>query len=126
MIEIKICLLFLLFYFILLFLFNLFEVTLEATAGVGGEFPSRMREFKFLIIAGSLVQHYMYCRCSIGSMWGKEKTLNITLTYGHELWVVTKRMRSWIQMARISFIHGMTGALPERSRGSSEKSRSSQ
>ena len=26
-----------------------------------------------------------------------------TLTYGHEIWVVSKRMRSWIQVAEMGF-----------------------
>ena len=27
-----------------------------------------------------------------------------TLTYGHELWVVTERTRSWVQAAEMSFL----------------------
>lgn len=27
-----------------------------------------------------------------------------TLTYGHKVWVLTERMRSWIQVAEISFL----------------------
>ena len=32
-----------------------------------------------------------------------------TLTYGHKLRVVTKRMRSWIQAAEKSFLHRVAG-----------------
>jgi len=37
-----------------------------------------------------------------------------TLTYGRELWVVTKRMRLWIQAAEMSFLRGVAGALEIR------------
>ena len=33
----------------------------------------------------------------------------ITLTYGHELWVVTERIRSRIQVAEISFLRRVGG-----------------
>uniref|UniRef100_A0A3B3QGI4 Reverse transcriptase domain-containing protein n=1 Tax=Paramormyrops kingsleyae TaxID=1676925 RepID=A0A3B3QGI4_9TELE len=33
-----------------------------------------------------------------------------TLTYGHELWVVTERMRSRVQAAEMSFLHGWLGS----------------
>ena len=32
-----------------------------------------------------------------------------TLTYGHELWVVTKRMRLWIQAAEMGFLRRVAG-----------------
>ena len=32
-----------------------------------------------------------------------------TLTYGHELWVVTERMRSRIQAVERSFLHTVAG-----------------
>ena len=32
-----------------------------------------------------------------------------TLTYGHELWVMTKRTRSQIQVAKMSFLHRVAG-----------------
>ncbi|KAK3554499.1 hypothetical protein QTP70_024405, partial [Hemibagrus guttatus] len=35
-----------------------------------------------------------------------------TLTYGHELWVMTKRIRSRIQAAEMSFLRRVGGALP--------------
>lgn len=31
------------------------------------------------------------------------------LTCDHELWVTADRMRSWIQVAKISFLHGVAG-----------------
>ncbi len=33
----------------------------------------------------------------------------LTLTYGHELWVVTKRMKSWIQAAEMRFLRRVAG-----------------
>lgn len=30
-------------------------------------------------------------------------------SYSHELWVVTKRMRLWIQAAKMSFLHRVAG-----------------
>ena len=42
-----------------------------------------------------------------------------TLTYGHELWVVTERMRSRIQAAEMSFLRGVAGlSLRDRVRSS--------
>ena len=42
-----------------------------------------------------------------------------TLTYGHELWVMTERMRSQVQAAKISFLHMMGGvSLRDRVRSS--------
>ncbi|XP_066511459.1 sialoadhesin-like [Hoplias malabaricus] len=32
-----------------------------------------------------------------------------TLTYGHELWVVTERTRSWVQVAEMSFLRRVSG-----------------
>ena len=32
-----------------------------------------------------------------------------TLTYGYELWVVTKRTRLWVEAAKISFFRRVTG-----------------
>lgn len=40
--------------------------------------------------------------------FGYQTSYNHTFTYGHNLWVVTKRMRSLIQAMEISFLrHGM-------------------
>jgi len=42
-----------------------------------------------------------------------------TLTYGHELWVVTKRMRLWIQAFEMSFLRRLAGlSLRDRVRSS--------
>ncbi len=42
-----------------------------------------------------------------------------TLTYGHELWVMTKRTRSWIQAAEMSFLRRVAGrTLRDRVRSS--------
>ena len=32
-----------------------------------------------------------------------------TLIYGHEIWVVTERMRSWIQVAEMGFLQRVAG-----------------
>lgn len=42
------------------------------------------------------------------------KSLNLpiyvlTLTYDHELWVVTERTRPWSQLAEMSFLHKVIG-----------------
>jgi len=45
-----------------------------------------------------------------------------TLTYGHELWVVTERMRSRIQAAKMSFLCGVSGlSLRDRVRSSNKQ-----
>jgi len=42
-----------------------------------------------------------------------------TLTYGHKLWVVTKRMRLWIQADKMSLLRRVTGlSLRDRVRSS--------
>ncbi|KAK3518470.1 hypothetical protein QTP70_000905 [Hemibagrus guttatus] len=42
-----------------------------------------------------------------------------TLTYGHELWVMTERVRSWIQAAEMSFLRRVAGhSLRDRVRSS--------
>ena len=47
-----------------------------------------------------------------------------TLTYGHELWVVTKRMRSRIKAAEMSFLRRMAGlSLRDRLRNSDIRER---
>ena len=33
----------------------------------------------------------------------------LTLTCGHELWVMTEKMRLWIQAAEMTFLHEVTG-----------------
>ncbi len=46
-------------------------------------------------------------------------TYILTLTYGHELWVMTERTRSRIQAAKISFLFRVAGlSLKDRVRGS--------
>ncbi|TWW73461.1 hypothetical protein D4764_15G0008550 [Takifugu flavidus] len=42
-----------------------------------------------------------------------------TLTYGHELWVMTERTRSWVQAAEMSFLRRVAGlSLRDRVRSS--------
>lgn len=33
----------------------------------------------------------------------------LTFIYGHEVWIITERMRSWIQASKISFLHRVAG-----------------
>ncbi|TWW63109.1 hypothetical protein D4764_03G0001170 [Takifugu flavidus] len=43
----------------------------------------------------------------------------LTLTYGHELWVMTERTRSWVQAAKMSFLRWVAGlSLRDRVRSS--------
>ena len=41
-----------------------------------------------------------------------------TLTYGHELWVVTERTRSRVQVVEMSFLHRVDGGWRDRVRSS--------
>ncbi len=44
----------------------------------------------------------------------ERKTFNLlanpNLTYVHELWEVTKMMKSWIQVAKMIFLHRLSGS----------------
>lgn len=42
-------------------------------------------------------------------MWILVQIYVPTFTYSHELWVVTKRVRLWIQVAEISFLQRVAG-----------------
>ncbi|KAK3529274.1 hypothetical protein QTP70_024827, partial [Hemibagrus guttatus] len=89
------------------------------TLQVGGEFLPQVEEFKYL----------GYC-LRVREGWIKELSwkakLSIyqsiyvpTLTYGHELWVMTERIRSRIQAAKMSFLCRVAGcSLRDRVRSS--------
>ncbi len=53
-------------------------------------------------------------------MWSIDRSIYVpTLTYGHELWVMTERTRSQIQAAKISFLRRVAGcSLRDRVRSS--------
>ncbi len=109
---------------------------------VGGEFLPQVEEFKYLgvlfmsegrmereierqIGAASAVMRSMY-RSVVEKELSCKAKLSIyrsiympTLTYGHELWVMTERTRSLIQAAEMSFLRRVAGrSLRDRVRSS--------
>ncbi|XDV14816.1 hypothetical protein PO909_014999 [Leuciscus waleckii] len=100
---------------------------------VGGEFLPQVEEFKYLgvlftsegrmereidrrIGAASAIMRSMYRSVVVKKELSCKAKLSIyqsiyvpTLTYSHELWVMTERTRSWIQVAKMSFLRRMAG-----------------
>ncbi|KAK3544844.1 hypothetical protein QTP86_027517 [Hemibagrus guttatus] len=110
------------------------------TLQVGGEVLPQVEEFKYLgvlftsegrmdreidrrIGAAAAVMRSMYRSVVVKKELSRKAKLSIyqsiyvpTLTYGHELWVMTERVRSRIQAAEMSFLRRVAGALsPGRS-----------
>ncbi len=116
---------------------------------VGGEFLPQVEEFKYLgvlftsegrmereierqIGAASAVMRSMY-RSVVEKELSCKAKLSIyqsiympTLTYGHELWVMTERTRSLIQVAEMSFLRRVAGRSPEIGWGARSLGRSSE
>ncbi|KAI3358951.1 hypothetical protein L3Q82_015333 [Scortum barcoo] len=100
---------------------------------VGGEVLPQVEEFKYLgvlftsegkmereidrrIGAASAVMRSVYRTVVVKKELSRKAKLSIyrsvyvpTLTYGHELWVMTERTRSRIQAAEMSFLHRVAG-----------------
>uniref|UniRef100_A0A8C6MCM8 Reverse transcriptase domain-containing protein n=1 Tax=Nothobranchius furzeri TaxID=105023 RepID=A0A8C6MCM8_NOTFU len=84
------------------------------------------REIDRRIGAASAVMRALYRSVVVKRELSQKVKLSIyqsiyfpTLTYGHELWVVTERMRSWIQAAKMSFLRRVSGlSLRDRVRSS--------
>ncbi|KAK3529694.1 hypothetical protein QTP70_033672 [Hemibagrus guttatus] len=98
------------------------------TLQVGGAVLPQVEEFKYLgvlftsegrmdheidrqIGAAAAVMQSMYRSVVVKKELNRKAKLSIyqsiyvpTLTYGHELWVMTERVRSWIQAAEMSFL----------------------
>ncbi|KAK3520189.1 hypothetical protein QTP70_017925 [Hemibagrus guttatus] len=113
------------------------------TLQVGGELLPQMEEFKYLgvlftsegrmdreidrlISAAAAVMRSMYWSVVVKEELSWKAKLSIyqsiyvpTLTYGHELWVMTERIRSRIQEAEMSFLRRVVGrSLRDRVRSS--------
>ncbi|KAK3566414.1 hypothetical protein QTP86_032266 [Hemibagrus guttatus] len=113
------------------------------TLQVGGEVLTQVEEFKYLgvlftsegrmdheidrrIGAAAAVMRSMYRPVVVKKKLSRKAKLSIyqsiyvpTLTYGHELWVMTERVRSRIQAAEISFLRRVAGrSLRDRVRSS--------
>ncbi|KAK3546788.1 hypothetical protein QTP86_001940 [Hemibagrus guttatus] len=113
------------------------------TLQVGGEVLPQVEEFKYLgvlftsegrmdreidrrIGAAAAVMRSMYRSVVVKKELSWKAKLLIyqsiyvpTLTYGHELWVMTERVRSWIQAAEMSFLRRVAGhSLRDRVRSS--------
>ncbi|KAK3528789.1 hypothetical protein QTP70_011573 [Hemibagrus guttatus] len=113
------------------------------TLQVGGEVLPQVEEFKYLgvlftsegrmdreidrrIGAAAAVMRSMYQSVVVKKELSRKAKLLIyqsiyapTLTYGHELWVMTERVRSWIQAAEMSFLRRVAGrSLRDRVRSS--------
>ncbi|KAK3550678.1 hypothetical protein QTP70_002404 [Hemibagrus guttatus] len=110
------------------------------TLQVGGEFLPQVEEFKYLgvlftsegrmdreidrqIGAVAAVMQSMYWSVVVKKELSQKAKLSIyqsiyvpTLTYGHELWVMTERIRSRIQSAEMSFLRRVAGRSPLRDR----------
>uniref|UniRef100_A0A8C6KY55 Reverse transcriptase domain-containing protein n=1 Tax=Nothobranchius furzeri TaxID=105023 RepID=A0A8C6KY55_NOTFU len=84
------------------------------------------REIDSRIGAASAVMRALYRSVVVKRELSQKEKLSIyrsiyvpTLTYGHELWVVTERTRSQIEAAEISFLHRVAGlSLRDRVRSS--------
>ncbi|KAK3521504.1 hypothetical protein QTP70_007969 [Hemibagrus guttatus] len=103
------------------------------TLQVGGEVLPQVEKFKYLgvlftsegrmdreidrrIGAAAAVMRSMYRSVVVKKELSRKAKLSIyqsiyvpTLTYGHELWVMTERVRSRIQAAEMSFLHRVVG-----------------
>ncbi|KAK3557951.1 hypothetical protein QTP86_003867 [Hemibagrus guttatus] len=103
------------------------------TLQVGGEVPPQVEEFKYLWVlftsegrmdreidrrigAAAAVMRSMYRSVVVKKELSRKAKLSIyqsiyvpTLTYGHELWVMTERVRSQIQAAEMSFLRRVVG-----------------
>ncbi|KAK3530886.1 hypothetical protein QTP70_004401 [Hemibagrus guttatus] len=113
------------------------------TLQVGGEVLTQVEEFKYLgvlftsegrmdreidrwIGAAAAVMRSMYRSVVVKKELSRKAKLSIyqsiyvpTLTYGHELWVMTESVRSRIQAAEMSFLHRVAGrSLRDRLRSS--------
>ncbi|KAK3514742.1 hypothetical protein QTP70_029692 [Hemibagrus guttatus] len=113
------------------------------TLQVGGEVLPQVEEFKYLgvlftsegrmdreidrwIGAAAAVMRSMYQSVVVKKELSRKAKLSIyqsiyapTLTYGHELWVMTERVRSRIQAAEMSFLRRVAGrSLRDRIRSS--------
>ncbi|KAK3506845.1 hypothetical protein QTP70_029252 [Hemibagrus guttatus] len=110
------------------------------TLQVGGELLPQVEEFKYLgvlftrmecdidrrIGAVAAVMRSMYRSVVVKKELSRKAKLSIyqsiyvpTLTYGHELWVMTERIRARIQAAEMSFLHSVAGrSLRDRVRSS--------
>ncbi|KAK3564781.1 hypothetical protein QTP86_026411, partial [Hemibagrus guttatus] len=113
------------------------------TLQVEGEVLPQVEEFKYLgvlftsegrmdreidrrIGAAAAVMRSMYRSVVVKKELSRKVKLSIyqsiyvpTLTYGHELWVMTERVRSRIQAAEMSFLHRVVGhSLRDRVRSS--------
>ncbi|KAK3515257.1 hypothetical protein QTP70_013021, partial [Hemibagrus guttatus] len=113
------------------------------TLQVGGEVLPQVEDFKYLgvlftsegrmdreidrrISAAAAVMRSMYWSVVVKKELSRKAKLSIyqsiyvpTLTYGHELWVMTERVRSRIQAAEMSFLRRVAGcSLRDRVRSS--------
>ncbi|KAK3518681.1 hypothetical protein QTP70_007172 [Hemibagrus guttatus] len=106
---------------------------MACTLQAGGEFLPQVEEFKYLgvlfmieermdreidrwIGAAAAVMRSMYQSVVVKKELSRKTKLSIyqsiyvpTLTYGHELWVMTKKIRSRIQPAEMSFLRRVAG-----------------
>ncbi|KAK3528570.1 hypothetical protein QTP70_003744 [Hemibagrus guttatus] len=107
--------------------------TSKSEAMVGGEFLPQVEEFKYLWVlftsegrmdreidrwigAAESVMRSMYRSVVVKKELSRKAKLSIylsiyipTLTYGHELWVMTENIRSRIQSAKMSFLRRVAG-----------------
>ncbi|KAK3507223.1 hypothetical protein QTP70_011005 [Hemibagrus guttatus] len=113
------------------------------TLQVGGEVLPQVEEFKYLgvlftsegrmdreidrrIGVAAAVMRSMYRSVVVKKELSRKAKLSIyqsiyvpTFTYGHELWVTTERVRSWIQEAEMIFLRRVAGrSLRDRVRSS--------
>jgi len=115
----------------------------ECSLRVGSELLPQAKEFKYLRVlftsegkmeremdrwigAASAVMRALYRSIVVKRELSRKAKLSIcrsiyvpTLTYGHKFWVVTERMRSWIQADKICFLCRVAGlSLRDRVRSS--------
>ena len=109
---------------------------------VGGELLPQVEEFKYLgvlstsegrtereidrlIGAAAAVMRSLYRSVVVKRELSRKAKLSIywsiyvpTLTYGHELWVMTKRIKFWIQATEMSFLSMPGHSLRDKVRSS--------
>ncbi|KAK3558815.1 hypothetical protein QTP86_028745, partial [Hemibagrus guttatus] len=76
------------------------------TLQVGGELLPQVEEFKYLVVLAVVVKKELSRKAKLSIY---QSIYVPTLTYGHELWVMTKRVRSRIQAAEMSFLRSVAG-----------------
>ncbi|KAK3508331.1 hypothetical protein QTP70_021477, partial [Hemibagrus guttatus] len=92
---------------------------MACTLQVGGKVLPQVEEFKYLGVLFTSEERMDQGAEPEGELSIYQSIYVPTLTYGHELWVMTERVRSRIQVAKMSFLRRVAGhSLRDRVRSS--------